>query len=163
MNTKRFVFFAALTAISVSANSQEAASVGNSVLMDTRAIAMQMDAKNQAVLAILQKLTTCNAKKMFYQPNDEGADDEGCIAPTSASPFVSCEGTDGTSENCDYTRLHPLTCRFGDVEDSGDRIYYDPKPQLRRWYIGYWVSDQNGQNAAFRWWPCSTVRALRLN
>lgn len=62
---------------------QEASARGSDVQEDTRAIAIQMDAKNAAVLSILQMLTTCNAKRAFYQPTDTSADADGCVWPSA--------------------------------------------------------------------------------
>lgn len=66
------------------------ASVGlDTVQADTQAIAMQMDAKNAAVLAVLQKLTTCNAAGAFYRPDAAGADPTtGCWSQASAGSMT---------------------------------------------------------------------------
>jgi len=70
-----------------SLNAQESSAGIDTIRADTNAIANQMEAKNAAVLAILQKLTACNAKKRFYQPSDSSADADGCTAPAlTATP-----------------------------------------------------------------------------
>lgn len=63
---------------------QEAAASRDTFRSDVNAIANQMDAKTTAVTAILQNLTTCNAKSRFYRPGAAGADGNGCVAPTAA-------------------------------------------------------------------------------
>lgn len=63
------------------ANAQTAVAMPHSVQQDTSAIAMTMDAKTTAIMAVLQKITACNAKSKFYRPGTAGADASGCVTP----------------------------------------------------------------------------------
>lgn len=82
---RRTPLFIALLLLPVTPHAQELAAGANSVQQDTSAIAMALDAKNTAILAILQKLTVCNAGGKFYRPSTAGADAQGCVAPSAAS------------------------------------------------------------------------------
>jgi len=87
---------------------QETNSGGLDLKADTHAIAQMMDAKNNAVMAVLQKLTTCNAKGTFYRPTESGADSDGCVSPSAASVSVSSRFT---------------TARRNEIVSMGDWTY----------------------------------------
>lgn len=65
-----------------SLSAQEMSTGTHDLKADTNAIAQMMDAKNTAVLAILQAMTTCQAKLRFYKPG-AAADADGCAEPPS--------------------------------------------------------------------------------
>lgn len=74
----------ALAGIPLAGTAQEATSGGHDLQADTSAISMAMDAKNNALLVVLQKLTTCNAVGKFYRPGATGADAAtGCVGGPS--------------------------------------------------------------------------------
>lgn len=81
-----------MAAIASGSHALEATAAGNSVHTDTSAIAQQMDAKNVALLVILQKLTTCNANGKYYRPAAIGADTNGCLG--SRSDLCAEQGRD---------------------------------------------------------------------
>lgn len=71
-----------------SAAAQEMSAGRNQLQEDTHSIAMSMDAKNNAIMVILQKLTACNALGKFYRPNVADADANGCVGEAIPSGTV---------------------------------------------------------------------------
>jgi hypothetical protein len=109
-------------------NAQEAAAAGDMVRTDTNAIAIQMDAKNTAMMAVLQKLTTCNALGSFYRPGQPGADANGCVSSGSSANRTFVEYKNSTNKSTMY--LDHDSCSLSDV-------LFSPSPGLNTGSLAY--------------------------